>query len=80
MISFFDTISDESLAAYIDGASNSFENIKIKSMLPDSSDLSEIIDIVNDIKTLDVDSFPLEKKEFEELDIMTIEKIRKSIK
>ena len=80
MISFFDTISDESLAAYIDGASNSFGNIKIKSMLPDSSDLSEIIDIVNDIKTLDVDSFPFEKKEFEELDIMTIEKIHKSIK
>ena len=80
MISFFDTISDESLAAYIDGASNSFENIKIKSMLPDSSDLSEIIDIVNDIKTLDVDSFPFEKKEFEELDIMTIAKIHKSIK
>lgn len=80
MISFFDTISDESLAAYIDGASNSFENIKIKSMQPDSSDLSEIIDIVNDIKTLDVDSFPFEKKEFEELDIMTIEKIHKSIK
>lgn len=80
MISFFDTISDESLAAYIDGASNSFENIKIKSMLPNSSDLSEIIDIVNDIKTLDVDSFPFEEKEFEKLDIMTIEKINKSIK
>lgn len=80
MISFFDTISDESLAAYIDGASNSFENIKIKSMQPDSSDLSEIIDIVNDIKTLDVDSFPLEENEFGDFDILTIEKLNKNVK
>lgn len=80
MIDLLDAISDESLSAYIDGASNSFENIKIESMLPNSSELSEIIDIANDIKTFDIESFPLEKNEFGDFDILTIEKLNKNVK
>ena len=80
MIDLLDAISDESLSAYIDGASNSFENIKIESMLPNSSELSEIIDIANDIKTFDIESFPLEENEFGDFDILTIEKLNKNVK
>ena len=80
MIDLLDAISDESLSAYIDGASNSFENIKIESMLPNSSELSEIIDIANDIKTFDIESFPLEENEFGDSDILTIEKLNKNVK
>lgn len=80
MIDLLDAISDESLSAYIDGASNSFENIKIESMLPNSSELSEIIDIANDLKTFDIESFPLEENEFGDFDILTIEKLNKNVK
>lgn len=80
MIDLLDAISDESLSAYIDGASNSFENIKIESMLPNSSELSEIIDIANDIKTFDIESFSLEENEFGDFDILTIEKLNKNVK
>ena len=80
MIDLLDAISDESLSAYIDGASNSFENIKIESMLPNSSELSEIIDIANDIKTFDIESFPLEENVFGDFDILTIEKLNKNVK
>lgn len=80
MIDLLDAISDESLSAYIDGASNSFENIKIESMLPNSSELSEIIDIANDIKTFDIESFPLEENELGDFDILTIEKLNKNVK
>lgn len=80
MIDLLDAISDESLSAYIDGDSNFFENIKIESMLPNSSELSEIIDIANDIKTFDIESFPLEENEFGDFDILTIEKLNKNVK
>ena len=80
MIDLLDAISDESLSAYIDETSNSFGNIKIESMLPNSSELSEIIDIANDIKTFDIESFPLEENEFGDFDILTIEKLNKNVK
>lgn len=80
MIDLLDAISDESIAAYIDGVSNSFENIKIESMLPNSTELSEIIDIANDIKAFDTESFPLEENKFGDFDILTIEKLNKNVK
>ena len=55
MIDLLNTISDESLAAYIDGNANNFET-----SLPVSSNLSEVIDIVNDIKGFGVESLPIE--------------------
>jgi hypothetical protein len=48
-------------------------------MLPNSSELSEIIDIANDIKTFDIESFPLEENEFGDFDILTIEKLNKNV-
>lgn len=60
MIDLLDTISDESLAAYIDGNANNFERIKIDTFLPASSNLSEVIDIVNDINCLNVESLTFE--------------------
>lgn len=45
MIDLLNTISDESLAAYIDGNANNFECLKIDTSLPVSSNLSEVIDI-----------------------------------
>lgn len=60
MIDLLNTISDESLAAYIDGNANNFECLKIDTFLSVSSNLSEIIDIVNDIKGFGVESLPLE--------------------
>lgn len=45
MIDFNDIISDESFAAYIDGAANSFESLKIDASLPSSALLSEVYDI-----------------------------------
>lgn len=52
MIDFNELISDESLAAFIDGTANSFESMKIASALPASESLSEVIDIVNSSKEL----------------------------
>lgn len=80
MIDLLESVSDESLAAYIDKTSNSFENIKIESILPNSADLSEIIDIVNDIKTFDVETFPFEETELENIDVTTIEKFNNKVK
>lgn len=80
MIDLLATISDESLAAYIDGTSNAFENIKIESTLPNSSELSEIIDIANDIKTFDIETFLGEENELGDFDILTIEKLNKNVK
>ena len=54
MIDFNDLISDETLAAYIDGNSNGFESMKIDSYLSESTNLSEIIDIIDDIKVADL--------------------------
>lgn len=60
MIDFESIIPDEMLAAYIDGNANSFESLKIDSYLPTSSNLSEVIDIVSDIKNLDIESLPID--------------------
>lgn len=43
-------ISDESIAAYIDGNATEVEKSQIESCAPDDSMLSEIIDIANDSK------------------------------
>lgn len=45
MIDFNELISDESLAAYIDGGTNSFESMQINTALPSSDMLSEAYDI-----------------------------------
>lgn len=47
MIDFNELISDESLAAYIDGVANSFESMQIDAALPTSEVLSEAYDIAN---------------------------------
>lgn len=60
MIDFNDLISDETLAAYIDGNVNGFESMKIDSYLSESTNLSEIIDIINDIKVADLESLPID--------------------
>ena len=60
MIHFNDLISDETLAAYIDGNSNGFESMKIDSYLSESTNLSEIIDIIDDIKVADLESLPID--------------------
>lgn len=60
MIDFNDLISDETLAAYIDGNSNGFESMKIDSYLSESTNLSEIIDIIDDIKVADLESLPID--------------------
>lgn len=65
MIDFENIISDETLAAYIDGNANSFDSLKIDSSLPVSSNLSEVMDIVSDIKCLDLESLPIENVKVE---------------
>lgn len=49
MIDWNDNISDEMLAAYIDGNANMEECSLIQSQMGSDSMLSEVIDIVNDI-------------------------------
>lgn len=46
--SFSENISDEMLAAYIDGNTTKSENLLIESSKSEDSMLSEIVDIVND--------------------------------
>lgn len=79
MIDFESIIPDEMLAAYIDGNANSFESLKIDSSLSASSDLSELIDIVNDIKGLDLESLPIENLDIE-LPKQYIEELNRKIK
>ena len=52
MIDWNDNISDEMLAAYLDGNANMEECSLIQSQLGSDSILSEVIDIVNDINHL----------------------------
>ena len=52
MIDWNDNISDEMLAAYIDGNANMEECSLIQSQMGSDSMLSEVIDIVNDINHL----------------------------
>lgn len=49
MIDWNDNISDEMLAAYLDGNANMEECSLIQSQMESDSMLSEVIDIVNDI-------------------------------
>ena len=79
MIDFESIIPDEMLAAYIDGNANSFESLKIDSSMSASSDLSELIDIVNDIKGLDLESLPIENLDIE-LSNLNIEELNRKIK
>ena len=52
MIDWNDNISDEMLAAYLDGNANMEECSLIQSQMESDSMLSEVIDIVNDINHL----------------------------
>ena len=52
MIDWNDNISDEMLAAYLDGNANMEERSLIQSQMDSDSMLSEVIDIVNDINHL----------------------------
>ena len=52
MIDWDDNISDEMLAAYLDGNANMEERSLIQSQMDRDSMLSEVIDIVNDINHL----------------------------
>ena len=52
MIDWNDNISDEMLAAYLDGNSNMEECSLIQDQMGNDSMLSEVIDIVNDINQL----------------------------
>lgn len=52
MIDWNDNISDEMLAAYLDGNANMEECSLIQPLMGNDSMLSEVIDIVNDINQL----------------------------
>ena len=52
MIDWSDNISDEMLAAYLDGNANMEECSLIQNQMGNDSLLSEVIDIVNDINQL----------------------------
>ncbi|MEE1365930.1 MAG: hypothetical protein UHE93_04545 [Muribaculaceae bacterium] len=52
MIDWNDNISDEMLAAYLDGNANMEECSLIQDQMANDSMLSEVIDIVNDINQL----------------------------
>lgn len=52
MIDWNDNISDEMLAAYLDGNANMEECSLIQNQMGNDSMLSEVIDIVNDINQL----------------------------
>ena len=52
MIDWNDNISDEMLAAYLDGNANMEECSMIQNQMGSDSMLSEVIDIVNDINHL----------------------------
>lgn len=52
MIDWNDNISDEMLAAYLDGNANMEECSLIQNQMSNDSMLSEVIDIVNDINQL----------------------------
>lgn len=52
MIDWNDNISDEMLAAYLDGNANMEESSLIQNQMGSDSMLSEVIDIVNDINHL----------------------------
>ena len=52
MIDWSDNISDEMLAAYLDGNANMEECSLIQNQMGNDSMLSEVIDIVNDINQL----------------------------
>ena len=52
MIDWNDNISDEMLAAYLDGNANMEECSSIQNQMGSDSMLSEVIDIVNDINQL----------------------------
>lgn len=52
MIDWTDNISDELLAAYLDGNANMDECSLIRDQMGNDSMLSEVIDIVNDINQL----------------------------
>ena len=52
-LKFNDDISDEMLAAYIDGNVTDEEFVKIKDALSSNEMLSEVADVLNDIKSYD---------------------------
>ena len=52
-LKFNDDISDEMLAAYIDGNATDEESVKIKDALSSNEMLSEVADVLNDIKSYD---------------------------
>lgn len=52
MIDWNDNISDEMLAAYLDGNADAEETLLVESLLSDNPMISEVIDIVNDINQL----------------------------
>ena len=79
MIDFESIISDEMLAAYIDGNANSFDSLKIDSSLSAFPDLSEVIDIVNDINELDLESLPIEDIDVE-ISSLDLENLNRKIK
>ena len=54
MIDWNDNISDEMLAAYLDGNANMEECSLIQNQINSDSMLSEVIDIVNDINHLEL--------------------------
>lgn len=55
MIDFNELISDESLAAYIDGVANSFESMQINVALSSSDKISEAYDIAK--SALEIEDF-----------------------
>ena len=79
MIDFESIIPDEMLAAYIDGNANNFESLKIDSSLSASPDLLEVVDIVSDIKGLDLESLPIEDIDVE-LSNLNLEELNRKIK
>ncbi len=54
MIDWNDNISDEMLAAYLDGNANTEECSLIQTQVGNDSMLSEVIDIVNDINHIEL--------------------------
>ena len=52
MIDWNDNISDEILAAYLDGNADAEETLLVESLLGNDPMISEVIDIVNDMNNL----------------------------
>lgn len=70
-LKFNDDISDEMLAAYIDGNSTENETLLIEKSLKEDSLLSEIVDIAHDSQFIK-DSIGWDDSKFEQLDEITV--------